>query len=157
MLGERGQSTTPLSARCWTPAWRSGRMAGRIGTGGGSTTRRRGRNWTTLTAVLGELTGHPVSRVAIPFGSSDRHVLRRSARGWGDPCVHQRRWTRPAGRLAPGPDQLAARLGRRLDRPVLNPDPSLTRRVRGSAARVVKRLRPHVTARVQARAAGWRR
>jgi hypothetical protein len=27
--------------------------------------------------VLGELTGHPVSHVAIPFGSYDRHVLRR--------------------------------------------------------------------------------
>ena len=27
--------------------------------------------------VLSELTGHTVSRVAIPFGSYDRHVLRR--------------------------------------------------------------------------------
>jgi peptidoglycan/xylan/chitin deacetylase (PgdA/CDA1 family) len=91
--------------------------------------------------VLGELTGRPVSRVAIPFGSYDRHVLRR-LRAAGV----TRAFTSDGGRARPDAwlqartslrhDIDAAWIGR-----VLDPHTSLTRRARGSAARAVKRLR----------------
>ncbi|MCF6469361.1 polysaccharide deacetylase family protein [Nonomuraea sp. MG754425] len=67
------------------------------------------RDWRTVTAdqaaeelsraheVLGELTGGPVSRVAIPFGSYDRRVLRR-LRGAGV----TRAYTSDGGRARPG-------------------------------------------------------
>jgi peptidoglycan/xylan/chitin deacetylase (PgdA/CDA1 family) len=91
--------------------------------------------------VLSDLTGRPVSRVAIPFGSYDRHVLRRlQAAGV------TRAYTSDGGRARPDA-WLQARTSLRHDMDVacitrvLDPDTSLTRRARGSAARAVKRLR----------------
>jgi hypothetical protein len=102
--------------------------AGRIGTGGGSTERRRGEKLDDAHRVLGKLTGHPVSHVAIPFGSYDRHVLRR-LRAAGV----TRAYTSDGGRARP--DQPAARLGRRLDRPGTRPQPRPWLGARGGAAR----------------------
>jgi peptidoglycan/xylan/chitin deacetylase (PgdA/CDA1 family) len=91
--------------------------------------------------VLSDLTGRPVSRVAIPFGSYDRHVLRR-LRAAGV----TRAYTSEGGRARPDA-WLQARTSLRHDMDVaciarvLDPDTSLTRRARGSAARAVKRLR----------------
>jgi peptidoglycan/xylan/chitin deacetylase (PgdA/CDA1 family) len=91
--------------------------------------------------VLGEVTGRPVSRVAIPFGSYDRHVLRR-LRAAGV----TRAYTSDGGRARPD-TWLQARTSLRHDidaawlARVLDPDTSLTQRARGSAARAVKRLR----------------
>ena len=92
-------------------------------------------------SVLGELTGRPVSRVAIPFGSYDRHVLRR-LRAAGV----TRAYTSDGGRARPDAWlQARTSLWCGLDDAwiarMLDPDTSLTRRVRGGAARVVKRLR----------------
>jgi peptidoglycan/xylan/chitin deacetylase (PgdA/CDA1 family) len=91
--------------------------------------------------VLGELTGRPVSRVAIPFGSYDRHVLRR-LRAVGV----TRAYTSDGGRARPDAwlqartslphDMDAAWIAR-----VLVPNPSLARRAQDSAGRAVKRLR----------------
>jgi peptidoglycan/xylan/chitin deacetylase (PgdA/CDA1 family) len=91
--------------------------------------------------VLGELTGCLVSRVAIPFGSYDRHVLRR-LRAAGVTCAY----TSDGGCVRPDAWlQARTSLPRDLDAAwiarVLEPDTSLTRRVRDSAARAVKRLR----------------
>jgi peptidoglycan/xylan/chitin deacetylase (PgdA/CDA1 family) len=91
--------------------------------------------------VLGEVTGRPVSRVAIPFGSYDRHVLRR-LRAAGV----TRAYTSDGGRARPDA-WLQARNSLRHDMDaawiarVLDPDTSLTQRARGTAARAVKRLR----------------
>ncbi|MDF5755026.1 polysaccharide deacetylase family protein [Spongiactinospora sp. TRM90649] len=91
--------------------------------------------------VLAELTGRPVSRVAIPFGSYDRHVLRRLR----DVKV-TRAYTSDGGRTSPG-TWLQARTSLRhdLDQPwidrVLDGRPSVTGRARASAARAFKRLR----------------
>jgi peptidoglycan/xylan/chitin deacetylase (PgdA/CDA1 family) len=91
--------------------------------------------------VLGELTGRPVSRVAIPFGSYDRHVLRR-LRAAGV----TRAYTSDGGR-ARTDAWLQTRTSLRHDMDaawiarVLDPNPPLIRRARGSAARAVKRLR----------------
>jgi peptidoglycan/xylan/chitin deacetylase (PgdA/CDA1 family) len=91
--------------------------------------------------VLGEVTGRPVSRVAIPFGSYDRHVLRllRTA-------GVTRAYTSDGGRARPDA-WLQARNSLRhdmdaawIDR-VLDPHTPLTQRTRGTAARAVKRLR----------------
>ncbi|TYB69609.1 polysaccharide deacetylase family protein [Nonomuraea sp. PA05] len=69
----------------------------------------RHRDWRTLTTaqaaeeleqaheVLGELTGSPVSRVAIPFGSYDRRVLRRLRH-----AGVTRAYTSDGGRARPG-------------------------------------------------------
>jgi peptidoglycan/xylan/chitin deacetylase (PgdA/CDA1 family) len=91
--------------------------------------------------VLGELTGRPVSRVAIPFGSYDRHVLRR-LRAAGV----TRAYTSDGGRTRPEV-WLQARTSLRHDLDtqwisrVLDPDTSLTRLARHNAARAMKRLR----------------
>ena len=91
--------------------------------------------------VLGELTGRPVSRVAIPFGSYDRHVLRRLRA-----AAVTRAYTSDGGRARPDA-WLQARTSLRHDLDaawiarVLDPNPSLARRARGGAARAVKRLR----------------
>jgi N-acetylglucosaminyl-diphospho-decaprenol L-rhamnosyltransferase len=91
--------------------------------------------------VLGELIGRPVSHVSIPFGSYDRHVLRR-LRVAGVTCVY----TSDGGRARPDA-WLQARTSLRQDMDaawiarVLEHDTSLTRRARNSAARAVKRLR----------------
>jgi len=91
--------------------------------------------------VLSELTGRPVSRVAVPFGSYDRHVLRR-LRAAGVTCAY----TSDGGRVRPDA-WLQARTSLRHDMDaawiarLLDPHTSLTQRARGSAVRVVKRLR----------------
>jgi peptidoglycan/xylan/chitin deacetylase (PgdA/CDA1 family) len=91
--------------------------------------------------VLAELTGEPVSRVAIPFGSYDRHVLRRlrqagvtnaftsdggrSRREW---------WLQPRTSLY---NDVDANWVTR----VLDGQPSLAVRARRHATRTVKRIR----------------
>jgi peptidoglycan/xylan/chitin deacetylase (PgdA/CDA1 family) len=91
--------------------------------------------------VLAELAGRPVSRVAIPFGSYDRHVLRRLR----DAKI-TRAYTSDGGRASPG-TWLQARTSLRHDLDqawidqVLDGRPSVTGRARGAAARAFKRLR----------------
>ena len=91
--------------------------------------------------VLGDLTGEPVTRVAIPFGSYDRHVLGALRRG-----NVTRAYTSDGGRARPDA-WLQARTSLRHDldavwiHQVLDGRPSLPRRVRGLAARAVKRTR----------------
>jgi peptidoglycan/xylan/chitin deacetylase (PgdA/CDA1 family) len=90
--------------------------------------------------VLGEPTGSPVSRVAIPFGSYDRVLRRLRSAGV------TRAFTSDDGRARPDA-WLQARTSPRHDLDsgwiarVLDPNPSLTRRVRNNAAQAVKRLR----------------
>jgi peptidoglycan/xylan/chitin deacetylase (PgdA/CDA1 family) len=91
--------------------------------------------------VLGELAGRPISRVAIPFGSYDRHVLRRLRA-----AAVTRVYTSDGGRARPDAwlqprnslhhDVDADWIAR-----VLDPHASLTRRARENVARAVKRLR----------------
>lgn len=91
--------------------------------------------------VLAELAGHPVSRVAIPFGSYDRHVLRllRQAK-------MTQVYTSDGGRTRPD-SWLQARNSLHHDidagwvKRVLDGRPSLPVRARKLAARTVKRLR----------------
>jgi peptidoglycan/xylan/chitin deacetylase (PgdA/CDA1 family) len=91
--------------------------------------------------VLAELTGGPITEVAIPFGSYDRHVLRRLRL-----AGVQRVYTSDGGRADTG-SWLQARNSLRHDiqarwaREVLTGQPSLPLRARRTAARVVKRLR----------------
>jgi peptidoglycan/xylan/chitin deacetylase (PgdA/CDA1 family) len=91
--------------------------------------------------VLGELTGRPVSRVAIPFGSYDRHVLRR-LRVAGVTCAY----TSDGGRARPDA-WLQARTSLRHDLDdawiarVLYRNASHAQRARNLAARSVKRMR----------------
>ncbi|WP_245719187.1 polysaccharide deacetylase family protein [Micromonospora rhizosphaerae] len=90
--------------------------------------------------VLSELAGHPVNRVAIPFGSYDRHVLRRLRRA-RVACAY----TSDGGRARPA-SWLQARTSLRHDLDVgwvtraLASSPLKTRG-RRLAARTVKRLR----------------
>ena len=91
--------------------------------------------------TIGELCGHPVTRVAIPFGSYDRHVLGRLRKA-GVTCAY----TSDGGRSAPG-SWLQARNSLRHDldegwvRQVLDGTPPLARRARKAAARLYKRAR----------------
>jgi peptidoglycan/xylan/chitin deacetylase (PgdA/CDA1 family) len=91
--------------------------------------------------VLSELTGRPVTRVAIPFGSYDRHVLRRLRL-----AGVTRAYTSDGGRARPDA-WLQARTSLRHDldaawtRRVLDGRPSPLARARSFAARTVKRLR----------------
>jgi peptidoglycan/xylan/chitin deacetylase (PgdA/CDA1 family) len=91
--------------------------------------------------VLDELAGRRVSRVAIPFGSYDRHVLRRLRQ-----ANVTRAYTSDGGRARPG-SWLQPRnsLRRDLDAGwisrVLDGHPSLPVRTRKLAARTVKRMR----------------
>lgn len=91
--------------------------------------------------VLGELTGAPATRVAIPFGSYDRHVLRRLRRE-----RVSRAYTSDGGRARPG-SWLQARNSLRHDCDpgwtgrVLDGAPAPAERARRLAARTVKRLR----------------
>jgi peptidoglycan/xylan/chitin deacetylase (PgdA/CDA1 family) len=90
--------------------------------------------------VLDELTGQRVSRVAVPFGSYDRHVLRRLRQ-----AKVTRVYTSDGGRARPGSwlqprnslrrDLDAGWIGRVLSAP------PLPARARKLAARTVKRLR----------------
>jgi peptidoglycan/xylan/chitin deacetylase (PgdA/CDA1 family) len=91
--------------------------------------------------VLSELTGGPVSRVAIPFGSYDRHVLRH-LRAAGV----TRAFTSDGGRARPS-TWLQARNSLRSDvdpawvATVLDGRPSVVRRARRVAVKAVKRAR----------------
>ncbi|MFO7250721.1 MAG: polysaccharide deacetylase family protein [Actinomycetes bacterium] len=91
--------------------------------------------------VLSELTGRPVTRVAIPFGSYDRHVLRRLRQ-----AGVTRAYTSDGGRARPDA-WLQARTSLRHDldaawtRRVLDERPAPLARARSLAARTVKRLR----------------
>jgi peptidoglycan/xylan/chitin deacetylase (PgdA/CDA1 family) len=109
------------------------------------------RDWRTLTPreaaeelsaahhLLGQLVGEPVSRVAIPFGSYDRNVLRRLRR-----MGVTRAYTSDGGPARPG-SWLQPRTSLRhdLDRGwiarVLNP--TLPRRAAKAAMRLYKRVR----------------
>jgi peptidoglycan/xylan/chitin deacetylase (PgdA/CDA1 family) len=91
--------------------------------------------------LLSELTGRPVSRVAIPFGSYDRHVLRRLraagvTRAYtsdGGPA-HPNAWLQPRTSLRHDMDTTWVD-------GVLCPDTSLKRRTRNTVVRAVKRWR----------------
>ncbi|MBB2909118.1 peptidoglycan/xylan/chitin deacetylase (PgdA/CDA1 family) [Streptosporangium becharense] len=91
--------------------------------------------------LLGEIVGRPVSRVAIPFGSYDRHVLSRLRR-----ARVTRAYTSDGGRARPGA-WLQARNSLRHDlepgwaRRLLEIRPSPVLRARRTAARLVKRVR----------------
>ncbi|GAA3437151.1 polysaccharide deacetylase family protein [Kutzneria kofuensis] len=91
--------------------------------------------------VLADLTGNPVTEVAIPFGSYDRHVLRRLRH-----AGVKRVYTSDGGRAAAG-SWLQARnslhhdIGPGWAHEVLTGKPSLPLRARRTAARAVKRLR----------------
>jgi len=91
--------------------------------------------------VLGEVAGRPVSTVAVPFGSYDRHVLHRLREARVD-----RVYTSDGGRARPGAwiqarnsvhDDLDAAWVHRL----LDEAPSPRARARGLAARTYKRMR----------------
>lgn len=91
--------------------------------------------------VLEELTGQPVSQVAIPFGSYDRHVLRRLRQ-----AGVSRAYTSDGGRSRRGWWlQPRTSLRRDLDaewlRRVLQGRPPFLVRGRRAAARLVKRMR----------------
>jgi peptidoglycan/xylan/chitin deacetylase (PgdA/CDA1 family) len=91
--------------------------------------------------VLSEFTGQPVTEASIPFGSYDRHVLRRLRE-----AGVTRAYTSDGGRAAPR-SWLQARnsLKRTVDAAwldqVLDGAPALPRRARNLAARTVKRFR----------------
>lgn len=91
--------------------------------------------------VLAELTGHPISRVAVPFGSYDRKVLNRARQ-----ARVTRVYTSDGGRANPN-SWLQARNSLRHDvgpewtKRVLDGTPSMALRARRRAARVVKRMR----------------
>ena len=96
---------------------------------------------TTAAEALAGFTGAPVTEVSIPFGSYDRHVLRRLR----DAGV-TRAYTSDGGRARPD-SWLQARnsLKRTVDAAwladVLDGTPSVPRRARNLAARTVKRFR----------------
>ncbi|MEV8637376.1 polysaccharide deacetylase family protein [Streptosporangium sp. NPDC051023] len=90
---------------------------------------------------LGELTGQPVSRVAIPFGSYDRHVLGRLRQ-----AKVTRAYTSDGGRAKPG-SWLQPRNSLRHDidatwaNRVMDGTPPLPLRARRIASRTFKRVR----------------
>jgi peptidoglycan/xylan/chitin deacetylase (PgdA/CDA1 family) len=91
--------------------------------------------------VLAELTGRTVSRVSIPFGSYDRHVLRHLRRT-GVTCAY----TSDGGRAQPGSwlqprTSLPADIGPGWVHSVLDGRPSWLLRTRRVAARAFKRVR----------------
>jgi peptidoglycan/xylan/chitin deacetylase (PgdA/CDA1 family) len=91
--------------------------------------------------VLSDLTGHDVTRVAIPFGSYDRHVLRR-LRAAKVTCAY----TSDGGRAHPNAWlQARTSLNHHLDADwvsrVLDATPSPVQLARGTAARAIKRWR----------------
>ena len=91
--------------------------------------------------VLAELTGRSVSRVAIPFGSYDRHVLRHLRR-----AAITRAFTSDGGRARPN-SWLQPRTSLRTDigpdwvQNIVDSRPSLVQRNRRIAARAFKRVR----------------
>jgi peptidoglycan/xylan/chitin deacetylase (PgdA/CDA1 family) len=91
--------------------------------------------------ALGELTGRSVSRVAIPFGSYDRHVLRHLRR-----TGVTRAYTSDGGRARPDSwlqarTSLHADIGPEWIRSVLDGRPSRSLRARRVVARGFKRVR----------------
>jgi len=91
--------------------------------------------------VLEELTGKPVAEVSVPFGSYDRHVLRRLREAGAS-----RVYTSDGGRASPDSAfQARTSLPSDVDPAwisgVVEGVPSLPRRARRIAARTVKRLR----------------
>ncbi len=91
--------------------------------------------------VLREITGQPCSRVAVPFGSYDRHVLRRLRQAKvtrvytsDGGAARPQSWVQPRNSLRHDLDE--AWLVRTLDR-----RPSMATRARKFAARQVKRRR----------------
>jgi peptidoglycan/xylan/chitin deacetylase (PgdA/CDA1 family) len=92
-------------------------------------------------AVISAITGEPVSRVAIPFGSYDRHVLRRLRK-----ADLARVYTSDAGRARPD-SWLQARNSLRHDldegwtKRVLDGTPSIHVTARRLTARTIKRVR----------------
>jgi peptidoglycan/xylan/chitin deacetylase (PgdA/CDA1 family) len=111
------------------------------------------RNWRQLTDeqareeivqaadVLADLTGELVTEVAIPFGSYDRHVLRRLRR-----AGVQRVYTSDGGRATAGSwlqprNSLRHDSGAKWAQEVLTGTPSVPVRARRTAARAIKRLR----------------
>ena len=91
--------------------------------------------------VLDELAGTPVSEVSVPFGSYDRHVLRRlRAARVSRVYTSDGGWARPDSWL-----QARTSLRRTIDSTaisqVLDGVPSPSRRARQIAARTVKRIR----------------
>ena len=91
--------------------------------------------------VLAELTGGPITEVAIPFGSYDRHVLRRLRL-----AGVRRVFTSDGGRADAGSwlqprTSLRHDIGPRWAHEVLTGRPTLALRARRTAARAVKRLR----------------
>jgi peptidoglycan/xylan/chitin deacetylase (PgdA/CDA1 family) len=93
------------------------------------------------TRLLTELTGQPVTSVAIPFGSYDRHVLQRLK----DAGI-SRAYTSDGGRARPSAwlqprNSLRHDLDVEWTREVLDGAPSVQTRARQLAARVVKRSR----------------
>ncbi|MEU6715916.1 polysaccharide deacetylase family protein [Nonomuraea sp. NPDC046802] len=141
MIGEQGRVTTEGV----TELVRSGMRIGSHGWGH--------RDWRQLDPgqvdeelsgarrVIGRLCGHPVTTVAIPFGSYDRHVLGR-LRETGVTCAY----TSDGGRATPGA-WLQARNSLRHDlddgwiHHVLDDRPPLAHRARKAAARFYKRAR----------------
>ncbi|WP_170317289.1 polysaccharide deacetylase family protein [Acrocarpospora corrugata] len=91
--------------------------------------------------TLTELTGRPVSRVAIPFGSYDRHVLRRLRR-----AGVTRAYTSDGGAATPGTwlqarTSLVCGLDADWTRRVLDETPPPMIRARKLTGRVMKRVR----------------
>ncbi len=92
-------------------------------------------------SLLGEVIGRTVSTVAVPFGSYDRHVLRRLRR-----VNVERVYTSDGGRARPG-TWLQPRTSLRHDlspdwiRRIVDEPPSMLQRARKLAARTVKRTR----------------
>jgi N-acetylglucosaminyl-diphospho-decaprenol L-rhamnosyltransferase len=91
--------------------------------------------------VLAELTGRRVSRVAVPFGSYDRHVLARLRR-----AGMTRAYTSDGGRCRPDAwlqprNSLHHGIGPDWANQLLDGTPSLRRRARAVAATAVKRTR----------------
>jgi peptidoglycan/xylan/chitin deacetylase (PgdA/CDA1 family) len=91
--------------------------------------------------VIAELTGEPVSRVAIPFGSYDRHVLYRLRRARLATVFTSDGGRRRANSWLQPRNSLRHDLDDVWISQVLNSAPPLQRRARLAAARTAKRLR----------------
>jgi peptidoglycan/xylan/chitin deacetylase (PgdA/CDA1 family) len=91
--------------------------------------------------VIADLTGKPVSRVAIPYGSYDRHVLYRLRRARLDTVYTSDGGRRRANSWLQPRNSLRHDLDDAWISQVLDADPPLPRRARLAAARTAKRLR----------------
>src|SRR5262249_49612572 len=91
--------------------------------------------------VIADLTGEPVSRVAIPFGSYDRHVLYRLRRARLATVYTSDGGRRRANSWLQPRNSLRQHLDDAWISQVLDSEPPLPRRARLAAARTAKRLR----------------